>query len=113
MTPSDEAIRAVLTDLALRRGKGKTFCPSAAAREIGGAWRGHMAAVRRVAGMMQDEGALQASQRGASVDPRQAKGPIRLGVPGSQGAQPCGPSARIKGRKTALPTAFSAPQPRT
>ncbi|TKA96375.1 DUF3253 domain-containing protein [Cereibacter changlensis] len=78
--PSDEAIRAVLMDLAHRRGRGKTFCPSEAAREIGGDWRGLMPAVRAVAGALQDEGSLQASQGGKPVDPRTAEGPIRLAL---------------------------------
>ena len=79
--PSGEAIRAVLTDLAQRRGRGKTFCPSEAAREIGGDWRALMPEVRGVAGAMQDEGLLQASQGGRPVDPRIAEGPIRLALP--------------------------------
>lgn len=78
---SDEAIRAVLMDLAHRRGRGKTFCPSEAAREMGGDWRARMPEVRRVAGVLQDEGALQATQGGAPVDPRSAVGPIRLSLP--------------------------------
>ncbi len=39
MKPSDDAIAAVLTDLALRRGRGKTFCPSDAAKVLAAEWR--------------------------------------------------------------------------
>lgn len=78
--PSDEAIRAVLTDLALRRGAGRTFCPSEAARALAADWRPLMPAVRRVAAAMQAEGAIRATQKGAPADPVTARGPIRLGL---------------------------------
>lgn len=83
--PPDEAIRAVLTDLALRRGAGRSFCPSEAARALAADWRPLMPAVRRVAAAMQAEGALRATQRGAPADPAAARGPIRLALP-----DPCG-----------------------
>jgi hypothetical protein len=79
--PADEAIRAALTDLALRRGAGRTFCPSEAARALSPDWRALMPAVRRVAAAMQAEGALRCTQKGAPADPLAARGPIRLGLP--------------------------------
>jgi hypothetical protein len=77
----DAEIAAALADLAGRRGRGRTFCPSGAARALGGDWRALMPEVRRVAARMQEEGELQAYRGGAPVDPRAARGPIRLGLP--------------------------------
>ncbi len=77
MTPSDDAIAAILTDLALRRGRGKTFCPSDAAKALAAEWRALMPEVRRVAAGHPD---VVATQRGVPVDPVTARGPIRLGL---------------------------------
>ncbi|MCK0149846.1 DUF3253 domain-containing protein [Marivita sp. S6314] len=77
MTPSDKEIADVLLDLAHQRGVGKTFCPSEAARRLSDNWRPLMPAVRRVAADV----ALRATQKGKTVDPLTAKGPIRLGLP--------------------------------
>jgi hypothetical protein len=81
MRPSDEAIRAVLTDLAHERGRGASFCPSEAARRLGVDWRPLMDDIRRVAATMQAEGALRATQSGAPVDPGSVRGPMRLTLP--------------------------------
>lgn len=78
MTPSDNAIADVLLDLAHQRGVGKTFCPSEAARRLSDDWRPLMPKVRRVAARLD----LQATQKGALVDPIMANGPIQLGLPG-------------------------------
>lgn len=77
MKPSDEVIAAVLTDLALRRGRGKTFCPSDAAKALAADWRPLMDDVRRVAA---GHGDVVATQSGVAVDPVTARGPIRLGL---------------------------------
>lgn len=74
--PEDADIAAVLMDLACRRGAGKTFCPSEAARAFGPDWRPLMGQVRRVAATLP----LRATQGGDVVDPVTAKGPIRLGL---------------------------------
>ena len=75
--PQDDEIAAVLTYLALRRGAGKTFCPSEAARALApSGWRDLMPAVRRVAADLP----LRATQKGVPVDPLAARGPIRLGL---------------------------------
>jgi hypothetical protein len=81
MRPSDEAIAAVLMDLAHRRGAEASFCPSEAARALAADWRPLMPDVRRVAAGLQ----LVAMQRGVPVDPMAARGPIRLRL------QPSGP----------------------
>ena len=75
MTPSDKGIAAVLTDLALRRGRGKSFCPSEAAKALSPDWRTLMLDVRRVAAGHPD---VMATQGGVPVDPVTARGPIRL-----------------------------------
>lgn len=75
MTPSDEVIAAALLDLALRRGRGKTFCPSEVARGLAADWRPLMARVRAVAAA---QGDVEAVQKGMPVDPLTARGPIRL-----------------------------------
>ncbi|MGY6410647.1 MAG: DUF3253 domain-containing protein [Alkalilacustris sp.] len=76
--PSDEDIAGALMDLALRRGRGASFCPSEAARALAADWRPLMPEVRRVAGQLAAQGALQATQRGAVVAVETAHGPIRL-----------------------------------
>lgn len=74
---TDPQIAEALRDLAHRRGRGKTFCPSEAARALSADWRPLMAQVRRVAATLED---IEASQKGTPVDPETAKGPIRLGL---------------------------------
>ncbi len=64
-------------DLAHRRGAGRSFCPSEAARALADDWRPLMAEVRRVAAGLP----LKATQKGIPVDPVTARGPIRLGLP--------------------------------
>lgn len=83
MTPSDEAIRAALMDFALRRGAGKSFCPSEPARALAGRddWPSLMPRIRGVAAELQDVGALAASQKGQPVRADTARGPIRLSLP--------------------------------
>jgi hypothetical protein len=74
---TDDRIAEVLMDLAHRRGRGATFCPSEAARALSADWRPLMPLVRRVAGGLP----LRATQKGKTVDPTTARGPIRLGLP--------------------------------
>lgn len=73
-------IDAALLDLAHRRGAGKTFCPSEAARALDPDWRPLMGPVRAVAAKLVADGRLVATQKGAPVDPVTARGPIRLGL---------------------------------
>lgn len=75
-----EAIEASILELLSQRDAGKTICPSEAARAVFGddAFRPHMDEVRAVAFEMADRGAIEVTQRGAVVDGRAARGPIRL-----------------------------------
>ncbi|MEM6761562.1 MAG: DUF3253 domain-containing protein [Pseudomonadota bacterium] len=60
----------------------RTICPSEVARALAAEeteWRALMPAVRAEAATLCAEGAIRATQRGAVVDPVDAKGPIRLG----------------------------------
>lgn len=75
---TDAEITDALLDLAHRRGRAKTFCPSEVARGLADDWRQLMPDVRRVAAQLQQEGLLQAVQKGAPVAPITARGPIRL-----------------------------------
>lgn len=74
MSVTDGQIADVLMDLAHRRGRDASFCPSEAARALTEDWRPLMPDVRRVAVGLP----LQATKKGAPVDPMGAKGPIRL-----------------------------------
>jgi Protein of unknown function (DUF3253) len=71
-----ETIRDVILDLALRRGRDKSLCPSEVAKalkpEDGQAL---MPEVRKVAAVMPE---IVATQGGVEVDPGMARGPIRL-----------------------------------
>ena len=73
--PDDRAIRAAILDTAIRRGRGKSLCPSEVARALATDWRPLMPEVRRVAAGMAE---VEAVQNGLPVDPQAAKGPIRL-----------------------------------
>ena len=72
----DDRIAAALMELAHRRGRGRTFCPSEAARALSDDWRPLMPEVRRVAASLP----LRATQRGREVDLGAARGPVRLGL---------------------------------
>lgn len=76
----DDAIEQAILDLLAQRDEDKTICPSEAARALYGddAFRPHMHAVRAVAFALADAGRLEVTQRGAVVDGRTARGPIRL-----------------------------------
>ncbi|MEX0338113.1 MAG: DUF3253 domain-containing protein [Arenibacterium sp.] len=71
---SDAEIADVLMALAQARGRGKTFCPSEAARRLSDDWRPLMPDIRRVAAGLP----LQASRKGIPVDTEAPGGPIRL-----------------------------------
>jgi hypothetical protein len=73
--PADEVIAAAMLDLALRRGRGKSVCPSEVARAVAAEWRPLMGRVRAVAAVHPH---VEAVQKGCPVDPVAARGPIRL-----------------------------------
>ena len=74
----EELERAILALLARRR-TGATICPSEAARAVDPAgWREHMDEARSAAARLAARGAIEVTQGGRPVDPRRARGPIRL-----------------------------------
>jgi deoxyribodipyrimidine photolyase-related protein len=78
----DDAIAEMILRLCAQR-SGKTVCPSDVARALTpdeSAWRALMPDVRRVAGHLADQGRIAVTQRGAVVDPRVARGAIRLAL---------------------------------
>lgn len=80
-----ERIAAAMRSV-LRHRDPRTACPSDIARLVGGArWRDLMDEVRSVAAALADDELVIATQRGATVDARTARGPLRLGAgPGLQ-----------------------------
>ena len=78
---SGEQIERVILDLLARRDRGKTICPSEAARALAEDWRPLMEPVRERAYAMADEGRLEVTQAGEVVDGRTARGAIRLRLP--------------------------------
>jgi hypothetical protein len=78
-----DRIRATILALLEQRDPGKTICPSDAARALAGdRFRPLMAPVRDAAAVLVDEGVIDVTQRGEPVDPRTARGPIRLRLRG-------------------------------
>ena len=63
------------------RGAGRTLCPSEVARALAVDWRPLVPAVRAVAAELADQGRVVVTQKGRAVDPRTARGPVRLGRP--------------------------------
>lgn len=72
-------IRRCLQRLARELGLAHTFCPSEAARLlVAEHWRDLMPAVREEAAHLVEAGELDCTQRGIRVNPRDARGAIRL-----------------------------------
>jgi hypothetical protein len=76
-----EQLEELVLALLARRAPGATICPSEAARAAADDWRALMPAVRDRAADMADRGVLEVTQRGVVVDPRAARGPVRLRLP--------------------------------
>jgi Protein of unknown function (DUF3253) len=55
-----------------------SICPSEVARALDEDWRALMPRVREQAGALLDAGELRVTQKDRDVDPRTARGPIRL-----------------------------------
>ncbi|MFN3671268.1 MAG: DUF3253 domain-containing protein [Bosea sp. (in: a-proteobacteria)] len=82
MTIDPETLETTLLALAAERGPGKTFCPSEAARALGGphpdGWGPLMQPIRRVAVKLMKEGRLVITRKGRPVDPDDFRGIYRL-----------------------------------
>ncbi len=79
---TDQALEQSIRDLLAGRGRGKTICPSDAARAVGPAdeecWRELMEPARRAARRLVASGEVVITQGGKVVDPSTAKGAIRI-----------------------------------
>ncbi|MEM7695646.1 MAG: DUF3253 domain-containing protein [Pseudomonadota bacterium] len=65
----------------------KTLCPSEVARDLAddeAVWRALMPQIRAEAAALADEGRVVVTQKGAVVDARTARGPIRLSRAGDE-----------------------------
>ena len=81
MKIAHERIKTELLRFAADR-VGATFCPSEVARELAPKnWRPLMPEIREVAQRLVAAGDLRCTQRGQSVAPLEARGPIRLSAP--------------------------------
>ncbi len=77
-------ITSKIDELLSEREEGRTICPSEVARALGGEdWRELMQPVRDVAATRAQRGELAVTRKGAPVDPKDPRGPIRLGKPPS------------------------------
>jgi hypothetical protein len=81
----DEALQEAVLAMAATRGPDKSFCPSEAARAVGGphpdGWGPLMQPVRRVAVRLAEEGRLIITRKGKPVDPHDFRGVYRLTLP--------------------------------
>ncbi len=69
---TDDDIRGAILRLTAARA---SVCPSEVARDLAADWRALMPRVREVAAGMPE---VAVTQRGVEVDPRAARGPVRL-----------------------------------
>jgi len=74
----DQALEEAILALLARRGRGKTICPSEAARVVADEWRPMMERTRCAARRLVAQGRVEITQKGQVVDPSRARGPIRL-----------------------------------
>lgn len=75
-------MRAAILEAVAARGPGRSLCPSEVARALAAAdWRRLMPAIRAEAAALAEEGRIAVTQGGRKVDPRAARGPIRLTLP--------------------------------
>jgi hypothetical protein len=81
---TDAALDAAVLSLCRSRGRGKTICPSEAARAVAGedeaAWRRLLPRARWSANRLCAAGSVEMTQSGRVVDWSTARGPVRLRV---------------------------------
>lgn len=72
-------IAGKIREFTAARGPEKTICPSEVARAVApGDWRRLMPQIHAVVAELAESGEIEVTQRGRPVDPRSAKGPVRL-----------------------------------
>lgn len=76
-------LAAVIRTLLAERAEDASICPSEVARVAAGdgPWRPLMPAVREAAARLATDGEVEVTQRGRTVDPATARGPIRIRRP--------------------------------
>ena len=80
---ADRALEAAILELLAERGREKTICPSEAAKLVGGKdtrrdWESLMEPARAAARRLVAAGKIVITQKGQTIDPSTARGPIRL-----------------------------------
>ena len=84
LTAADRSLEDAILSLLRERGS-KTICPSEAARSVDPeGWRDLMEPARQAARRLVARGQVEILQQGRRVDPSTAKGPIRIGLAGTQ-----------------------------
>jgi hypothetical protein len=79
MKASDESIEDEILEMLMRRGEGKTICPSEVARKLyPESWREELEHVRQIARKLVKEEKIVITQAGQVIDPDSFKGAIRL-----------------------------------
>lgn len=72
-------IQQAILDLARKRGKTKSFCPSEIARMLfPDDWRPYMGLIREITQDLADQGIVLITQKGQTVHTKAIKGPIRI-----------------------------------
>ncbi len=78
MNLTDKAIADGIIELLLRRGEGKSICPSEVSRALfPDHWREEMPRIRTVGRELVRMGKIVVTQAGQEVDPDEARGAIR------------------------------------
>ena len=79
MTVSDSELEERIRALLDARADSASICPSDVARAVApDDWRPLMEPVREAARRLADAGEVEVTRKGAVVDPRSARGPIRI-----------------------------------
>ncbi|MEL6497707.1 MAG: DUF2256 and DUF3253 domain-containing protein [Planctomycetota bacterium] len=79
LSPTDAALEQAILDLLDSRERGKTICPSEAAKAVSpDQWRDFMEPARMAGRRLIEQGKVVFTQQGHEIDPSRAKGPIRI-----------------------------------
>ena len=78
----ERAVELAILSLVTQAGPGKSISTEDAARTLALDWHAKLSAVRRAALRMAQAGMIDILRKGKRVDPADAKGVIRLALPG-------------------------------
>lgn len=83
LTATDRRLEGVIVELLRARGRGRSICPSEAARAAGGDdWKNLMEPAREAARRLAARDVVEITQRGRVVDGSTARGPVRVRLSG-------------------------------